>query len=163
MKAIYPGSFDPFTLGHLGILERAAKLFDHIDVVIANNRSKKYMFNPEQRLNIAKMSVAHLGEAIRVKCYSGLVVDYIRDEQIDMIIRGIRGSADLDYEIKLEHFNSLASNAGTVYFTPKTEQMSTSSSLVRMFIDTHNMHLISNYMVPEAVEYINSLDLWKER
>jgi len=113
MKEVYPGSFDPFTLGHLNILERAAALFDSITVVVAKNNQKKYMFTPEQRFNIARLSTVHI-KNVNVINYSGVVADFVNDESIDVIIRGIRGSTDLDHEIKLEQYNSKVCKAETI-------------------------------------------------
>lgn len=156
MKAVYPGSFDPFTLGHLNILERATKIFDFITVVIAKNNQKKYMFTPEQRYNIALLSTAHLKNVCVVN-YSGIVADFANDEKTDVIIRGIRGSTDLDHEIKLEQYNSKVCTAETIYLTPKTEYLNTSSTLVRMFIESKKLDYVSNHISQEALEYIKSL------
>jgi len=161
MRAIYPGSFDPFTLGHLNILERALKLFGHIDIVIANNNSKDNMFTTEQRLQIVALSVAHLKTSVSIISCSGLISDYINEQKIEAIIRGIRGSTDLDYEIKLEQYNSKASHAETIYLTPQTEHLNTSSTLVRMFLETHRINLAAEYMRSEALNYIESIRLKK--
>jgi pantetheine-phosphate adenylyltransferase len=154
MKAIYPGSFDPFTLGHLNILERALKLFDHIAIVVADNSTKKYMFTPEQRFEIVRASIAHLNEPITVIHYPGIVADFINEHSIDAIIRGIRGSTDVDYEIKLEQYNRMACRAETVYLTTGTEYLNTSSTLVKMFLQTNKIELASEFMREEALEYI---------
>ncbi|UUZ79577.1 pantetheine-phosphate adenylyltransferase [Paenibacillus sp. P26] len=158
MKAIYPGSFDPFTLGHLNILERGVRLFEHVDVVVARNPAKTSMFTPEQRHQIIMLSTEHLADSIRVIEYPGVVADYITENQIDVIIRGIRGSTDLDYEIKLEQYNRKACNAETIYLTPETEHLNTSSTLVNMFLKTRKIELASEYMAPKAMSYMRSLN-----
>ncbi|WP_282941342.1 pantetheine-phosphate adenylyltransferase [Paenibacillus sp. RC67] len=157
MRAIYPGSFDPFTLGHLNILERATRLFEQIDVVIASNKSKSHMFSPEERYRIARLSTIHLNQAVRVVHYSGIIADYIKEHHIDVIIRGIRGSTDLDYEIKLEQYNQKACLAETVYLTPTTQHLNTSSTLVKMFLQTQRIELASAYMTDNALNYIQTV------
>lgn len=157
MRAVYPGSFDPFTLGHLNILERAIRMFDRIDIVVASNQSKKYMFTPDQRYRIVQLSTEHLGPSISVIPYPDIVADYIMDNKIDVILRGIRGSSDLDYEIKLEQYNRKACFAETIYLTPGTEHLNTSSTLVRMFLHTNKTELASEYVTENAMEYIKSL------
>jgi len=154
MRAIYPGSFDPFTLGHLNILERAVRLFDHIDIVVAGNRSKQYMFTADQRYRIVQLSTEHITNSISVVSFPGIVADYIKDNKIDVIIRGIRGSSDLDYEIKLEQYNRKACFAETIYLTPGTEHLNTSSTLVRMFLQTKKPELAAEYVTPNALDYI---------
>ncbi|MCS7458660.1 pantetheine-phosphate adenylyltransferase [Paenibacillus doosanensis] len=157
MKAIYPGSFDPFTLGHLNILERAARLFDHIDVVVASNRSKNYMFSAEERYEIIRLSTDHLQQSLSVVQYPGIIADYIQENHIDAIIRGIRGSTDLDYEIKLEQYNRKACLAETVYLTPTTKHLNTSSTLVKMFLQSKKLDLAAEYLTDNAHAYIGSL------
>ncbi|GAA4853850.1 pantetheine-phosphate adenylyltransferase [Paenibacillus vulneris] len=157
MKAIYPGSFDPFTLGHLNILERATRLFDQIDVVIAINKSKTAMFSPEERYQIARLSTLHLDQAVRVVHYAGIIADYIKENHMDVIIRGIRGSTDLDYEIKLEQYNQKACFAETVYLTPTTQHLNTSSTLVKMFLQTQRIELAHEYLTENAMRYIQDV------
>lgn len=162
MRAIYPGSFDPFTLGHLNILERATRMFDQIDIVLANNSAKSYYFTSEQRITIVNKSIEDLlsqtNTDIRILLYDGIIADYINEQQIHVILRGIRGSTDLDYEIRLEQYNQKASCAETIYLTPQTEHLNTSSSLVKMFLQSGKLNLASDYLSPHALSYIQSLD-----
>jgi pantetheine-phosphate adenylyltransferase len=104
MKAIYAGSFDPITLGHLSVIERAFKLFENVHIVIANNRSKKHHFSLEQRTELVKASVGgeYLNQ-VTIVPFEGIVANYINAHQIDVVIRGIRNVTDLDYELQLEH------------------------------------------------------------
>lgn len=157
MRAIYPGSFDPFTLGHLNILERATRLFEHIDVVVAGNKAKTYMFTPEERCEIIRLSTLHVSETIHIVHHPGVIADYIAEHSIDVIIRGIRGSTDLDYEIKLEQYNRKACLAETVYLTPTTKHLNTSSTLVKMFLQTQKIDLAAEYLTENAQTYIHSL------
>ncbi|MFE5320079.1 pantetheine-phosphate adenylyltransferase [Paenibacillus sp. NPDC056579] len=157
MRAIYPGSFDPFTLGHLNILERATRLFEHIDVVVAGNSSKTYLFTPEQRCEIIRLSTLHVSQSVSIVHHGGVIADYIAERSIDVIIRGIRGSTDLDYEIKLEQYNRKACLAETVYLTPTTKHLNTSSTLVKMFLQTKKYELAAEYLTEHAQEYIQSL------
>jgi len=157
LRAVYPGSFDPFTLGHLNILERATRMFRHIDVVVAGNKAKTYMFTPEQRCEIIRLSTLHISQSISIVHHSGVTADYISERSIDVIIRGIRGSTDLDYEIKLEQYNRKACLAETVYFTPTTQHLNTSSTLVKMFLQTKKLDLAAEYLTENAQAYIQSV------
>lgn len=157
MRAIYPGSFDPMTLGHANIIERAVNLFDELHVVIADNPDKKYTFGSDYRKIIAKHTIKDvIGESapIYVADTNGLIVDYILKNNIDVIIRGIRNGTDLEYEMKLEQYNRVAGCVETVYLSPYAEHSGTSSSLVRMFLNTRKVDLIKDYVSPSAFEFI---------
>ena len=94
--ALFPGSFDPPTIGHINIIERAAALFDKLHVVVADNISKKYLFTPEERINLIKASIPD-ADNIVYAIHSGLTVDYARDNSIPIMIRGVRGAGDFSY------------------------------------------------------------------
>lgn len=158
MKAIYPGSFDPITLGHLNIIERALKIFDEVVIVVANNPSKGYMFDFHDRGKIVRDSIASINvptnKKLTVAYTKYLVSDVAENLKADAIIRGIRNATDLDYEIKLEMYNRSACSAETVYLSPYTEHLNTSSSLVRMFLQTGKLDLASKYITEDALKFI---------
>lgn len=160
MKVVYAGSFDPVTLGHISVIERAGHLFDEVHVVIANNRSKKHQFSIEQRTELVKLSIAHMTNAVVVP-FEGITADYVNDNGIAAVIRGIRNSTDLEYELQLEQYMRSTSNADTIYLSPYTKDIQTSSSLVRMFIQSNKIDKARDYMHPDAynqmVAFIQSL------
>lgn len=149
MKVVYAGSFDPITLGHISVIERAGHLFDEVHVVIANNRSKKHQFSIEQRTQLVKLSIAHMTNAVVVP-FEGIVADYVNEHSIAAVIRGIRNSTDLEYELQLEQYMRSTSNADTIYLSPYTKDIQTSSSLVRMFIQSNKIDKAKEYMHPDA-------------
>ncbi len=105
-KAIFPGSFDPPTIGHINIIERAAALFDELHVVVADNISKQYLFTPEERIALIKQSLPDTSNLV-FAVHSGLTVDYARDNDISIMIRGVRGAGDFSYEFEMAMMNKL--------------------------------------------------------
>jgi pantetheine-phosphate adenylyltransferase len=151
MKAVYAGSFDPITLGHVSVIERAFKLFDTIHIVVANNREKQHLFSLEQRTNLVRSSIPEqYTERTVISPYEGIVADYINANGISAVIRGIRNATDLEYELQLEQYIRNTTDAETVYMSPYTQHMQTNSSLVRMFFRSGKHELASHYMVPDA-------------
>jgi len=152
--AIYPLSGDPFTAGHFDIVNRADKLFisRDIHVVIANNRDKKHFLSIDERLAIAKASLGKLNDKVKLVSYDGIISEYAKEHNADVMVRGIRDGLDFSYEVQLEQFTRGTSDLETVYLSPYTEHLNTSSSLVRMFIQSGNILKAKEYMVPEGFE-----------
>ena len=105
-KAMFAGSFDPITLGHVNIIERSAKLFKKVYVVVAENKEKKCLFSTEERVFLVRDAVKHL-ENVKVVSNSGLMVDYARANGIGIMIRGVRGLSDFSYEFELAMNNKM--------------------------------------------------------
>jgi len=103
-KAVFPGTFDPLTLGHLNIIERASAIFDELVVVVAENRQKNCLFSAEERLSMVEEMVKHR-ENITCHIWDKLIVDFMRRENIRLLIRGIRGMDDFSYEFELSMMN----------------------------------------------------------
>lgn len=164
-KVIYPLSADPFTLGHKSVVERIVELFPdrEIHVIIADNRDKKHMFETHERLEITKASLEYpkFGN-VKIIPYGGILSDYAEEHDVGVIIRGVRNATDLDYEIKLEQFTRATSHAETIYLTPYTEHLNTSSSLVRMFLQSNNLMRATRFMDPKAYRIMESFieDRW---
>lgn len=128
--AVCPGSFDPVTLGHLDIIERAAELFDKVIVLVMSNSSKKPMFTLEERVDFIKRCVTQ--DNVEVDTYSGLLVDYARDHGAVAIVKGLRAVSDFDYEFQLALINkSLYPKIETLFLSAKSENMFLSSSMVK--------------------------------
>lgn len=136
MKAIFPGSFDPFTIGHLDIVQRIAKQFEVVYVSILYNPSKHTsVFSIDEREELIRDAISGLDNVI-VTHFSGLLVEYARSLNVDCIVRGMRTGADVDYERMLETVNrKLDSEIETVYLLAKSEHTYISSSLVRQLME----------------------------
>ncbi len=128
--AICPGSFDPVTLGHLDIIERAAEIFDEVIVLVANNRSKKTLFTTEERIELIERCVNKSN--VSVDTHSGLLVDYAKKKGAAAIVKGLRAMSDFEYEFQQALTNkSLYPECETVFLTAKGENMFLSSSMVK--------------------------------
>lgn len=135
--AIYPGTFDPITLGHIDIAERAASIFTKVIAVVSVNPNKNCLFSDAERLDLARRSMAHL-ERVEVISYGGLIVDALRQYEASTIIRGVRALSDFDYEFQMAFTNrQLSSSAETVFLMPSAEYTYLSSSLVRNLAQFH--------------------------
>lgn len=153
-KCVYPGSFDPITNGHLDVIIRASKIFDEVVVLIGNNISKKALFTVEEKINMIKQVTKDYPN-IKVDCFSGLIVDYCKNNNIDIIIRGIRNYSDYESEYDLyQHNNHINSNIETLLMMPKPENISISSSSIKEFLKFNCD--ISKYVPMELVEIIKN-------
>jgi len=129
--AIYPGSFDPITLGHLDIIERGCKLFDQVIVVIMTNPSKTPLFPVPQRVEQIRQSTRHLIN-VEVDSYNGLTVNYARMRQAKVLLRGLRVLSDFEKELQMAHTNrTLSDEVETFFLATSTEYSFLSSSLVK--------------------------------
>lgn len=132
VTAIYPGSFDPITLGHVDVAERAARLFTHVVVAIYRQSEKPgALFTVEERISLAKGALAHLAN-VSVDSFSGLTVEYARARGAHVIVRGLRAVSDFEYEFKLAHMNAhLAPEIDVVCLMTSSRNSFISSSLIR--------------------------------
>lgn len=130
-KAIYPGTFDPITNGHIDIVTRAASMFTEVVLAIAASPSKKPMFNLEERVALAQSATAHLPN-VTVVGFSDLMANFARAQQANILIRGLRAVADFEYEMQLAHMNRhLMPELESVFLMPSKEWSFISSSLVK--------------------------------
>lgn len=131
VSAMYPGTFDPITLGHEDLVRRACRLFDRVIVAIAANPSKEPMFTLDERVALAKSSLADL-DNVEVRGYDGLTVDFAQEHGLGVILRGLRAVSDFEYEFQLANMNRhLAAEVETAFLTPTETYNFISSSLVR--------------------------------
>ncbi|MEB3233967.1 MAG: pantetheine-phosphate adenylyltransferase [Cyanobacteriota bacterium] len=131
MRALYPGSFDPLTLGHLDLIERASGLFDAVVVAVLQNPSKVPAFSLEQRLHQIGAATRHLGN-VEVGSFDGLTVQYARSCGSQVILRGLRALSDFEFELQIAHTNkSLAPDIETVFLATATQHSFLSSSVVK--------------------------------
>ena len=131
MRALYPGSFDPLTNGHMDLIERAAALFGSVTVAVLSNPNKKPAFSVEQRIDQIQASTRHLS-GIDVVSFDGLTVHCAATHQADLILRGLRAMSDFEYELQIAHTNrSLAPDLETVFLATSTRHSFLSSSVVK--------------------------------
>ena len=131
IKAIYPGTFDPMTLGHEDVVRRAARLFDEVVVAVAQSHSKRPLFSLEERVELASRVLADCPN-VRVVGFSGLLMQFAREENARVVIRGLRAVSDFEYEFQLAGMNrNLYPEVETLFLTPAEQYMFISASLVR--------------------------------
>ena len=131
MIAIYPGSFDPLTFGHLDIIKRASKLSDELIVGVLNNNAKSPLFSVEERVRMINETTESLGN-VRVVSFQGLLADFAREMKADMIVRGLRAITDFEYELTMAQTNhKLEPDVETVFLTTSLEYSYLSSTIVK--------------------------------
>ena len=129
-KAVCPGSFDPITNGHLDVIERASHLFDEVVIAVLVNNSKSSLFTIDERIVLARDCVKHLPN-VKVDMWSGLLVDYCRENKVDAIVKGLRAVSDFDYELQMAQMNLQLKGVDTLLMATKPAYSFLSSSLVR--------------------------------
>lgn len=131
VSVMYPGTFDPITLGHEDLVRRATRLFDRVVVAIAANPSKETMFSLEERVELAKSVLAEM-DSVEVMGYTGLTVDFAKEHALQAMVRGLRAISDFEYEFQLANMNRhLTDEVESVFLTPTETYTYISSSLVR--------------------------------
>ncbi len=146
-KAVFPGSFDPFTLGHLDIITRGVTLFDELIIAIGVNSDKKYMFSLAQRKKFIEDSFIG-NPKIKVVTYEGLTVDFCKKNAVEFILRGLRNPADFEFEKSIAHTNRDLAPIETVFLLTAASTSYISSSIVREVIKHHGDF---TRLVPESV------------
>ncbi|MBI5451045.1 MAG: pantetheine-phosphate adenylyltransferase [Gammaproteobacteria bacterium] len=129
--AIYPGTFDPMTLGHADLVERAVRVFDTVIVAIAANPRKEPLFALDQRIDLAREALQHVPN-VRIQGFDTLLIDFVRSQRAQVIIRGLRAVSDFEYEFQLAGMNrKLAAEIETLFLVPAEQFANISSTLVR--------------------------------
>ncbi|MBJ6368116.1 pantetheine-phosphate adenylyltransferase [Snuella sedimenti] len=146
-RAIFPGSFDPLTLGHYDIIKRGVTLFDEIIVAIGVNSDKKYMFTLQERKRFIKEAFKDEPK-IKVATYQGLTVDYCKEIGVDFILRGLRNPADFEFEKAIAHTNRDLAPIETVFLLTSADTSYIASSIVRDVIRNHGDY---TKLVPKSV------------
>lgn len=148
--AVFPGSFDPITLGHYDIIERASKLFDKIIIAIGQNSQKKYMFSLEQRKEFLEKTFQDFPN-VEIDSFDGLTVEYCREKGVNFILRGLRNPADFEFEKAIAHINrtlTLENKIETIFLLTSSSKSFISSSIVREIISYGGDYTL---FVPDAV------------
>lgn len=146
-RAVFPGSFDPITLGHIDIIERALPLFDEIILAIGVNADKKYMFSLEERVQFMEKTFSSEPK-IKVMTYEGLTVDFCKEQEAAFILRGLRNTGDMEFEKTIGQTNFKMAGIETVFLIASSGKSHISSSVVR---DVRKHGGDYSFMVPDAV------------
>lgn len=152
-KAVFPGSFDPITVGHADVIERALPIFDKIIIAIGINSEKKYMFSLEERIAFIK---AHFKSEpkVEITTYSGLTIDFCKKNNADFIVRGLRNPADFEFEKAIAQTNRKLAKIDTVFFLTSAKTAFISSSIVRDIL--RNKGDVSGFVPEQVYEMIKS-------
>lgn len=151
--AVCPGSYDPITLGHVDIIRRAADIFGFCEVVVMENREKKYRFSSEERLQFCK-AVFDGEENITVSYYGGMLYEYLKGRPEAVLVKGVRNETDYLYEKKMAEFNFAHCGAETLYLDAKEELAGLSSTLVREKIDKKED--LSSYLPKHVIKLLQN-------
>ena len=154
-KAIYSGTFDPITNGHIDIIKRALKVFDEVIVAIAQSSSKKPMFDINKRVDLVNIATKDLN--VTTKSFDTLLVDFAKEQQVDTIVRGLRAVSDFEFELQMGYANnSLDKEIDTMYFMPTLRNAFVSSSVVREILrfDGKVDHLVPKEILKEIEQCI---------
>jgi pantetheine-phosphate adenylyltransferase len=148
-RAIYPGTFDPITNGHLDLIKRAVRIFNEVIIAVAPSHKKKPLFTLQERLNMINLAVTGIKEA-KVEAFSGLLVAYVRQRKGDAILRGLRAISDFENELQMAHMNrTLDADIETVFMMPSEEYGFITSSVIK---EVASFGGSVRGLVPEAVE-----------
>ena len=147
-RAIYPGTFDPISNGHLDLIERSSKIFDKVIVAIGNNPEKTPMFNIKERQNMIREATKHLSN-IEIVVFHSLLVDLCSELDANIIVRGVRGATDFEYELQMNYANaSLNPHIETIFLMPSLESSYISSSVVRAILKFNGE---IDHLVPSSI------------
>lgn len=150
--AIYPGSFDPVTLGHYDIIERSSKIFDKLIVGVLNNSAKSPLFSVEERVNMLKDVTSHFSN-VEVQSFAGLLIDFVRSNDANVIVRGLRAITDFEYELQLAQMNRvIAPEIDTLFLTTNLKYAYLSSSMAKEVAMYGGD--ISSFLSPEIAEKV---------
>ena len=150
--AIYPGSFDPVTLGHYDIIERSSKIFDKLIVGVLNNSAKSPLFSVEERVNMLKDVTSHFPN-VEVQSFAGLLIDFVRSNDANVIVRGLRAITDFEYELQLAQMNRLIPpEIDTLFLTTNLKYAYLSSSMAKEVAMYGGD--ISSFLSPEIAEKV---------
>ncbi len=129
-RAVYPGTFDPPHLGHLDIVKRAVRIFDRLVIAVARNPRKNLLFSMEERVDMFSKMVEDI-EAVEVRGFDGLLVDFMKKENLEVIVRGVRLFTDFEYELQIALNNYKLAKVETVFMMPSQDYIHISSTIVR--------------------------------
>lgn len=158
-RAVFPGSFDPITKGHLDIIERSAKIFDEVVVAVLINVDKKGLFTIDERVSLIERSTSHI-KNVKVKSFKGLLVDFLEKEECTNVIKGLRNGTDYDYEAQMAIINkTLDENVETLFLVARSKYCGVSSSVVKQIgmLNGNIEKFIPSCIVEDFNEKINKI------
>ena len=145
---VYPGSFDPVTLGHLDIIERASKMCDKLIVGVLENSAKNYTFTSDERVELLKKATAGL-DNVEIQGFSGLLIDFLHLNDVDVIIKGLRAISDFEYELQMSHLNKILDHEVETVFLASIQDYTYISSSVVKELGRFNADI--SQLVPESI------------
>jgi len=153
-RVVYPGTFDPITNGHMDLVERASRMFDHIIVAVADNPKKKPLLDLEERVGLAREVLGHL-DNVEVTGFNSLLANFVHEHNVNIILRGLRAVSDFEYEFQLANMNRvLAPTVESLFLTPAEKYSYISSTLVREISALHGD--ISNFVHPVVADALHA-------
>ncbi len=152
--ALFPGTFDPLTLGHLDLIRRARDLFDEVVVAVGTNPEKRALFSPEERLAMIHRVLDQNRVDVRVEVYDGLTVDYAQQIGAAVILRGIRNHADLNFEFQLALTNRAVADVETVFIMTSEEHGFVSSTLIKQIAASGRFDYLERLLPPLVLEAV---------
>ncbi len=156
-RAIYPGSFDPVTFGHIDMIERSAKIVDELVVAILNNSAKNPLFSVEERVSMLKEITNHVPN-VKINFFDGLLIDYAKKIEATIIIRGLRAVTDFEYELQIAQTNRIVnSEIDTIFLTTSLEYAYLSSTIVKEVASYGGdiSHFVPEQLIPQIYEKYN--------
>ncbi len=153
-RAIYPGSFDPVTFGHIDMIERSAKIVDELVVAILNNSAKNPLFSVEERVSMLKEITNHVPN-VKIQFFDGLLIDYAKKIEATIIIRGLRAVTDFEYELQIAQTNRIVnSEIDTIFLTTSLEYAYLSSTIVKEVASYGGdiSHFVPEQLIPQIYE-----------
>jgi len=154
--AVYPGSFDPITLGHLNVIERASRLFDRLIIGVGMNIGKQAMFCPEERLHLIREAVVHV-ENVEIRHFTGLLVDFVRDCGAKVLVRGVRPITDIPAELTMMMANRrLAQDVETLFMIADGELAHVSSSLIKQIAPLAGREELSPFLPDHVIDAVQA-------
>ena len=147
--AVFPGSFDPFTIGHEALVKRTINLFDEIIIAIGTNSNKHYMFPIEKRLDWIK-TVFKNEPKVQVKSFAGLTIEFCKEQKADFIIRGVRTSTDFEFEKAIAQMNRTLSTIETIFIMPLPEHSAINSTIIRDIVRNNGD---ASMFVPKGITF----------
>jgi pantetheine-phosphate adenylyltransferase len=165
--AIYPGTFDPVTNGHLDLIRRGSRLFDQLIVAIGQNPTKQQLFGMAERQEMIEQVLAEAGLDVRVSSYKGLTADFARSVGATAMLRGIRNFSDLQFEFQLALTNRAVADVETVFILASEEYGFTSSSLIKQIAAGGEIDRLSDHLPPIVIDHLkqriaNGLELFED-
>lgn len=159
IRVVYPGSFDPVTNGHLDIIERSARVFDEIIVAVLVNPDKKGLFNIEERVELIERIIKHIPN-VKVQCFSGLLINFMKQQNAKVIIKGLRAVSDFEYEFQMSLMNKkLDPDIETTFMMATSKNSFLSSSSVKQVAMFGGCikDLVPDEIIPDIIKKVNSL------